>query len=380
MHIVCLTALALLFLAMARPALASATYTITDLGANTFPYAINDSGTVVGYVTYPAARNSASYNRAFVRINGIHNEIGTLGGKSSEARAVNNSNQVVGHSLNAAGNRRAFLWDSTGMKDLNGVKGPNGQSATTLGWTLSAAYGINSSGQVVGYGSHPLQDATTNNTFLWQRDANGNVSVTAVNLRIAQFETRGINDNGLVAGAVEYRTANDDGTQTSSVQASVWNQGVITELGFLSPDSQIVVMSHAYDINNSSQVVGFSTVSSGYFKAFFCSPGGVMQDLGTLGDPSRVGLESNAYNINDVGQVVGWADRNSSYDNDPQYRRAYVWNSSAGMMDLNMLTNVGTSWYLHQARDINSSGRIVGIGSVKLKRGAQDRGFLLTPQ
>jgi hypothetical protein len=63
---------------MARPALASATYTITDLGANTFPYAINDSGTVVGYVTYPAARNSASYNRAFVRINGIHNEIGTL--------------------------------------------------------------------------------------------------------------------------------------------------------------------------------------------------------------------------------------------------------------------------------------------------------------
>jgi uncharacterized membrane protein len=105
----------------------------------------------------------------------------------------------VGHSLNAAGARRAFLWDSTGMKDLNGVKGPNGQSATTLGWTLSAAYGINSSGQVVGYGSHPLQDATKNNTFLWQRDVDGNVSVTAVNLRIAQFETRGLNDNGLVA-------------------------------------------------------------------------------------------------------------------------------------------------------------------------------------
>jgi probable HAF family extracellular repeat protein len=139
-------------------------------------------------------------------------------------------------------------------------------------------------------------------------------------------------------------------------------------------------MSHAYDINSSSQVVGFSTVSSGYFKAFFCSPGGIMQDLGTLGDPSRVGLESNAYNINDAGQVVGWADRNSSYDNDPQYRRAYVWNSTEGMLDLNMLANAGTSWYLQQARDINSSGRIVGIGSVKLKRGAQDRGFLLTPQ
>ena len=73
------------------------------------------------------------------------------------------------------------------------------------------------------------------------------------------------------------------------------------------------------------------------------------------------------------------ADRNTS-DKDSQYRRAFVWHSSYGMKDLNSLSNVGTSWYLERARDINNNGYIVGHGSVKVKNGTQARGFLLTPQ
>jgi hypothetical protein len=60
--------------------------------------------------------------------------------------------------------------------------------------------------------------------------------------------------------------------------------------------------------------------------------------------------------------VVGWADRNTQYDNDPQYSRAAVWNPNSNaangmkVQDLNSVSNVGTSWYLQQARDINNKG------------------------
>jgi probable HAF family extracellular repeat protein len=377
MHTVCLTALLLLSLAVARPALAQTTYTITDLGANTTPMSINDNGAVAGYVTYPATRKSASYNRAFVRINGSQWEIGTLGGNASEARAINNNGLVVGHSLNKAGARRAFVWDGT-MWDLNTIEGPDGLSAAEQGWTLGAAYGINNNGQIVGYGTHPTEGKTPdgaytdNGTFLWQKDASGNVKVTAVSLLTQNYETRGISDDGVVAGSVEH-IVYEDGTAYSHTQASFWKQGVNTNLGFL-PGG---VESHALSINSSSEVVGFSDSSQGY-RAFLWSNGSMIS-LGTLGDPNKSGLASSALNNNDAGQVVGAADRNTS-DKDSQYRRAYVWHSSYGMKDLNSLSNVGTSWYLERARDINNNGYIVGHGSVKVKNSWQARGFLLTPQ
>jgi probable HAF family extracellular repeat protein len=374
---VAFAALAALALAAApQPASAQATYTITDLGTNAYPHGVNDSGSVAGYVTYPATRTSAAYNRAFVRINGTKTEIGTLGGKASEARAINNSGQVVGHSLNAAGAPRAFLYANGSMQDLNTIAGPDGTSAASLGWTLTAAYGINNNGQIVGAGTHPTAPGgiyTDNGTFLWQKDADGNVKVTAVSLPIRQYETRGINDNGLVAGSVEELVSDGSGFDYTIVQASVWNQGVHTNLGFLPGGEH----SHAYSINSSSEVVGFSESSAGY-RAFLWSNGGGMVSLGTLGDPNKAGLDSCAFNNNDAGQVVGWADRNTS-DKDAQYRRAYVWDATNKMRDLNSLSNVGTSWYLQQARDISNNGYIVGYGFVKVKGGSQARGFLLTP-
>jgi probable HAF family extracellular repeat protein len=364
-----------------RPALAQTSYAIIDLGANTYPEGVSDSGAVAGYVTY-SARNT-SYNRAFVRVNGVKTEIGTLGGKASEARAVNNGGQAVGHSLNAAGARRAFLWDATsGMRDLNTIQGPDGVSAASLGWTLTAAYNINNNGQIVGHGTHPSQEQGGNNTFLWQRDAVGNVSVTAVSLRNAQYETRGISDDGLVAGDVEHVATNSNGETHSANQASIWKNGTNTHLGFLSENSATVLVSHAYGCNLSSQVVGFSSTASGSFRAFLWSPesGGGMINLGTLGAPERLSLQSNAYSINNSGQVVGWAERNTSYDNDPQYQRAYIWDAAGGMKDLNSLSNVGTTWYLKQARDISNNGHIVGNGFLKVKKGTQANGFLLTPR
>src|SRR5687768_14416721 len=69
-------------------------------------------------------------------------DLGTLGGSDSIAYGINDAGQVVGQSLTAGGDLRAFITgpDGVGMRDLG-----------TLGGNGSIARSINDAGQVVGY-------------------------------------------------------------------------------------------------------------------------------------------------------------------------------------------------------------------------------------
>ncbi|MGO9471324.1 MAG: HAF repeat/PEP-CTERM domain-containing protein [Isosphaeraceae bacterium] len=74
--------------------------------------------------------------------------LGTLGGASAFANALNNSNDVVGWSLTASGAQHAFLYANGTMQDLNLLIPP------LLGITLVSAVGVDSAGDIVAYGTN----------------------------------------------------------------------------------------------------------------------------------------------------------------------------------------------------------------------------------
>ena len=75
-------------------------------------------------------------------------DLGTLGGSSSLAYGINSSGDIVGSSyIPESENTHAFLWMGDGLLDLNSLV-PNDS-----GWELNEAYAINDNGQIVGMGT-----------------------------------------------------------------------------------------------------------------------------------------------------------------------------------------------------------------------------------
>jgi probable HAF family extracellular repeat protein len=124
-----------------------------------------------------------------------------------------------------------------------------------------------------------------------------------------------------------------------SFTASAVTQYTITDLGTLAPPSR---ESHARDINEAGQVVGYSRDYSNRLHAFLWE-NGTIQDLGTLG-----GTLSEADGINELGQIVGHADIPGNT------RHAFLW-ESRGMQDLDP-SSARHSW----AWGINEASQVAG--------------------
>lgn len=73
-------------------------------------------------------------------------DLGTLGGATSIALAVNDADQIVGDANIASGAQHAFVWQEGKMTDLNALI-PAGS-----GWVLTEAQSINNNKAIVGRG------------------------------------------------------------------------------------------------------------------------------------------------------------------------------------------------------------------------------------
>jgi probable HAF family extracellular repeat protein len=157
----------------------------------------------------------------------------------------------------------------------------------------SEAYGINGSGQAVGYAY--ATNLIVGEPLPYQRAVvyqNGVVSALAMSGALGSVATS-INDGGDVVGQAFFSGIGQ--------HAFLYRGGVATNLGTLAGPTSLV-MSNALAVNGGGQVVGWSYgVAGGAYHAFLYQ-NGTMSDLGTLG-----GTYSDAVGINDAGQIVGEA-------------------------------------------------------------------------
>lgn len=142
-------------------------YVLVDLGTLGGPSSraigMNDRGSIVGWseVASPDKTESTDEStrvHAFLWTDGLIQDLGTLGGDWAEARGVNSARQVVGSSLNAAGEQRAFYYYDA-MHDLNDLlefanhRGQDTSSSFVPVPELFTASAINNAGQIIASGT-----------------------------------------------------------------------------------------------------------------------------------------------------------------------------------------------------------------------------------
>lgn len=256
-------------------------------GRDSFAQGINRSGRVVG------VSDASGRERAFTYSGGLMNDLGSLApGSWTKAFDINDLGQIVGYSaVTPEGNtsNRAFLSSAGSMTDLG-----------TLGGSVSYAYGLNNSGQVVGWSNTSTSSAER--AFLYANGAMTNLGAMGGVSSVALD----INESGYIVGHTR--------SATDVVRGFVRQpNGNVINLGTLGGTD-----SGANAINNSGTVVGQSKMPGDSFTHAYIYKNGVMTDLNSLANSSVSGWDlRSASDINDSGQIVGTGTHNGQ-------QRAYL--------------------------------------------------------
>lgn len=255
---------------------------------------INDAGQIVGLSGINEyGVEFQEFPRAFLWQDGVMQALGALYCPcsfnerygTSAAYSVGANGRVVGDSETVRGEavRHAFLWEDGVMQDVGGGEG---------GPSISAAYGVNAAGDVVG--------AFDGRAFIWRDGVTRDLGTLPGH---ASSAARAINALGQIAGESvaaegEAGSVAADGPPRRAV---LWENGVIRDLGTLPGDRS----SRARGINGSAQVVGDSTPEGGLVSRAVVWQNGVAYDLNALVPADSGWLLTSAAAINDAGEIAG---------------------------------------------------------------------------
>jgi probable HAF family extracellular repeat protein len=245
-------------------------------------FGINNHRHVSGYFT----RSDASIG-AFLYGDDIGTiDLGSLpGAANNSAGGLNDADQVTGSSFLPSGGH-AFLWSvATGMQDLG-----------TLGGTTSNGARVNVHGQAVGT-SIVLDDPYFPVSHAFRYTAGAGIkdlgTPTGTTNRTSSFAA-GINVDGDVVGY-----SNDPAYESNRAFLYTDRDG-LHDLGTLGGSQ-----SQASDVNDNGAIVGVSSLPSGQQRAFFFTDVAGMVDLNSLIDSTTGWTLFTAAAINNYGTIVG---------------------------------------------------------------------------
>jgi probable HAF family extracellular repeat protein len=252
--------------------------------------------------------------------------------------AINASGQVVGR----LGGFHAGFYNNGTVTDLGVLPGADPSL------DASAVLGINTSGQIVGWGAN--QSGEPVDAFIYSNSAMVSIGTFPGTVPFGVVsQANGINDTGQITGAA----LKDNGLASSSYDAFIYDNGTWIDIG----------LGEGFAINAAGQVTGvLSSVPDStqnlpivmVGRAFIYSSGSVT-DLGTL--PG--GTTSVGYAINGAGQIVG-----ASAVAGNSGTHAFFYNGA--MQDMNALVSTTDPLQpfvtLTDARGINDSRLIVVNG------------------
>ena len=294
-------------------------YTVTDLatlgGSQSFAYAMNGSGDIVGY----SWMMGDAAGHFFLYTKGQMSDLHRLNSNDliTTTMDINNAGQIAGGLVVGGVYVPAFLNSKNG--DLTLVPSLGGVNSYGFSGVATA---INGAGEVAGYS---YIDAITRHAFLYSKG-----TTTDIGSFGGYSEALGINDEGVVVGFASE-------AYNGVAHAFIYRKGVMKRIG---PDTE----SYARRIDNMGQVVGeFLRKDRNEFHPFLYSAG-KFTDLGFSG---------GATGIDEYGQVVGWSPYSPS-------GRAFLY-SGGVMHDLNTLiaSDSGCALLWPEPVMINNAGQIV---------------------
>lgn len=245
--------------------------------------------------------------------------LGSFGGGTTEANAINSVGSIAGCSLaviNGTTTLRAFVYSNGQMVDIGSLA--NGG--------MACANDINDAGEVTGKSTAPSGELRA---FIYK-----NGTMTSLGNLGSSSDGSSINNAGLIAG-----TANDP-------NAEIFISGFRYDARLPQPQADIGtlgggIVTQPRSINAAGDIVGFA-VNAGSRGTSFLYQNGVLTDLGLV-----LGFPSQAMAINDLGQVVGsrtpggaYLYGNGTVTNLPSLRG----NGSSPSNINNMGQIVGASW------------------------------------